>query len=162
MGSSPTSATSRLLFVGFIRPGGQAAKTPPFHGGNTSSILVRVTKRNKSELFRKSKSVRICFFLLWILDYKEERGHATSLFSAICTCFLRVVLRFLRLKYTIIYAIINKIMILLCPVLYYMHAAAGSVLIPTISRRQILTGCRKFWMMKTNKNKKAWTEKDKL
>ena len=27
----------------FLRPGGQAAKTPPFHGGNTSSILVRVT-----------------------------------------------------------------------------------------------------------------------
>ena len=26
------------------RPVGQAAKTPPFHGGNTSSILVRVTK----------------------------------------------------------------------------------------------------------------------
>ncbi len=27
-----------------IWPGGQAVKTPPFHGGNTSSILVRVTK----------------------------------------------------------------------------------------------------------------------
>ena len=26
-----------------LRPGGQAVKTPPFHGGNTSSILVRVT-----------------------------------------------------------------------------------------------------------------------
>ena len=26
------------------RPVGQAAKTPPFHGGNMSSILVRVTK----------------------------------------------------------------------------------------------------------------------
>ena len=25
-------------------PGGQEVKTPPFHGGNTSSILVRVTK----------------------------------------------------------------------------------------------------------------------
>ena len=25
-------------------PGGQAAKTPPFHGGNTGSIPVRVTK----------------------------------------------------------------------------------------------------------------------
>ena len=24
-------------------PGGQEVKTPPFHGGNTSSILVRVT-----------------------------------------------------------------------------------------------------------------------
>ena len=38
MGSSPISAT---------RPVGQAAKTPPFHGGNTSSILVRVTKMKR-------------------------------------------------------------------------------------------------------------------
>ena len=28
-----------------IRPVGQAAKTPPFHGGNGSSILPRVTKK---------------------------------------------------------------------------------------------------------------------
>ena len=34
---------SRYHFSKHIRPGGQAAKTPPFHGGNTSSILVRVT-----------------------------------------------------------------------------------------------------------------------
>ena len=26
------------------RPGGQEVKTPPFHGSNTSSILVRVTR----------------------------------------------------------------------------------------------------------------------
>ena len=45
-------------------PGGQEVKTPPFHGGNTSSILVRVTKQNKSELFRESNLVRICFLLL--------------------------------------------------------------------------------------------------
>ena len=32
---------------GFVWPGGQAAKTPPFHGGNTSSILVRVTNNKK-------------------------------------------------------------------------------------------------------------------
>ena len=30
----------------FIWPGGQAVKTPPFHGGNTSSILVRVMDYN--------------------------------------------------------------------------------------------------------------------
>ena len=30
-------------YQNLIWPGGQAAKTPPFHGGNTSSILVRVT-----------------------------------------------------------------------------------------------------------------------
>ena len=28
-----------------IRPVGQAAKTPPFHGGNGSSILPRVTRK---------------------------------------------------------------------------------------------------------------------
>ena len=31
--------------LSYIRPGGQAVKTPPFHGGNTSSSLVRVTKK---------------------------------------------------------------------------------------------------------------------
>ena len=73
MGSSPIPAT---------RPVGQAVKTPPFHGGNSSSILLRVTKRNKSELFRKSKLVRICFLLLnYHIDAVSERGHATSLFS---------------------------------------------------------------------------------
>ena len=51
MGSSPTSATS-LSPIGFrVRPGGQAVKTPPFHGGNTSSILVRVTKIPNAEAF---------------------------------------------------------------------------------------------------------------
>ena len=45
------------------RPVGQAAKTLASHAGNMGSIPVRVTKRNKSELFRKSKLVRICFLL---------------------------------------------------------------------------------------------------
>ena len=35
----------------YHRPVGQAAKTPPFHGGNGSSILPRVTK---------TKSIRTC------------------------------------------------------------------------------------------------------
>ena len=39
VGSSPT----RGVFH-YIRPHGQAVKTSPFHGGNTSSILVGVTK----------------------------------------------------------------------------------------------------------------------
>ena len=30
-----------------IRPVGQAVKTPPFHGGNRSSILLRVTKSKR-------------------------------------------------------------------------------------------------------------------
>ena len=29
--------------MSYLRPGGQAVKTPPFHGGNTGSIPVRVT-----------------------------------------------------------------------------------------------------------------------
>ena len=37
VGSSPTSATKKY------GPVGQAVKTPPFHGGNRSSILLRVT-----------------------------------------------------------------------------------------------------------------------
>ena len=58
MGSSPTSATS-LSPIGFrVRPGGQAVKTPPFHGGNTSSILVRVTKHF---LRQHRYKVRCCF-----------------------------------------------------------------------------------------------------
>ena len=32
----------------YQRPVGQAAKTPPFHGGNGSSILPRVTKIDKT------------------------------------------------------------------------------------------------------------------
>ena len=36
--------SNRALALSHIRPGGQAAKTPPFHGGNTGSIPVRVTK----------------------------------------------------------------------------------------------------------------------
>ena len=31
--------------LSYIRPGGQAVKTPPFHGGNTGSSPVRVTKK---------------------------------------------------------------------------------------------------------------------
>ena len=34
-----------------IRPVGQAAKTPPFHGGNGSSILPRVTKKKLNRFF---------------------------------------------------------------------------------------------------------------
>ena len=68
--------------VGILRPVGQAAKTSPSHGENRGSIPLRVTKRNKSELFRKSKLVRICFLLLnYQIDAVSERGHATSLFS---------------------------------------------------------------------------------
>ena len=66
--------------VAATRPVGQAVKTPPFHGGNMGSIPVRVTKRDKSELFRKSKLVRICF-LLYISRLRVYwRGHATSPF----------------------------------------------------------------------------------
>ena len=42
-GSYPKCRRFKSYFRYQIRPGGQAVKTPPFHGGNTSSILVRVT-----------------------------------------------------------------------------------------------------------------------
>ena len=43
-GSYPTGHRFKSYFRYHIWPGGQAVKTPPFHGGNTSSILVRVTR----------------------------------------------------------------------------------------------------------------------
>ena len=47
VGSSPISATIRSFnSPGTIRPVGQEAKTPPFHGGNMGSIPVRVTKKS--------------------------------------------------------------------------------------------------------------------
>ena len=55
-------------------PVGQAVKTLASHAGNMGSIPVRVTKRNKSELFRKSKLVRICFLLLIVrIDTEHHR-----------------------------------------------------------------------------------------
>ena len=62
VGSSPTSAT---------RPVGQAAKTPPFHGGNTSSILVRVTNN-------KSTSFEVLFVILESIE-SELREFARKL-----------------------------------------------------------------------------------
>ena len=50
-----------------VRLVGQAVKTPPFHGGNGSSILPRVTKQNISELLRAHRVVRICFLLRFYL-----------------------------------------------------------------------------------------------
>ncbi len=48
-----------------IWPDGQAVKTPPFHGGNTGSIPVRVTKKI---LIRKSGDFIFiyCFFILYL------------------------------------------------------------------------------------------------
>ena len=72
--------------IAATRPVGQAVKTPPFHGGNMGSIPVRVTKRDKSELFRKSKLVRICFLLYISRLRVPRRGHATSPFSFLACC----------------------------------------------------------------------------
>ena len=55
-------------------------------------IPVRVTKRNKSELFRQSNLVRICFLLLNLqIDAISERGHTTSLFSTFTLSFPPIV-----------------------------------------------------------------------
>ena len=56
MGSSPISATSKRDPKGsrlIIRPVGQEVKTPPFHGSNTSSILVRVTNKKRTFVYQK-------------------------------------------------------------------------------------------------------------
>ena len=54
MGSSPISATrARPVRVSLIkRPRGQEVKTPPFHGSNTGSIPVGVTKTKKKDTIR--------------------------------------------------------------------------------------------------------------
>ena len=57
-GSYPKCRRFKSYFRYHIRPGGQAVKTPPFHGGNTSSILVRVTKHF---LRQHRYKVRCCF-----------------------------------------------------------------------------------------------------
>ena len=50
------------------RPGGQEVKTPPFHGGNTSSILVRVTRATKQmSQSADQKFVRSGFWHLYFL-----------------------------------------------------------------------------------------------
>ena len=38
-------ARQEIFCLANIRPVGQAVKTPPFHGGNRSSILLRVTNK---------------------------------------------------------------------------------------------------------------------
>ena len=45
-----------------IRPVGQAAKTPPFHGGNGGSIPPRVRKKHAEACFfqRNKSATRIC------------------------------------------------------------------------------------------------------
>ena len=59
MGSSPIPAT---------RPVGQEAKTPPFHGGNRSSILLRVTNEKES-----IASAVLSFLLLTCIRQSSSR-----------------------------------------------------------------------------------------
>ena len=53
-----------------IRPVGQAVKTPPFHGGNSSSILLRVTKNKK----RENVVLSFLFFLIRPLTRIQVNG----------------------------------------------------------------------------------------
>ena len=57
-GSYPKCRRFKSYFRYHIRPGGQAVKTPPFHGGNTSSILVRVT----THFLRQHRYKVRCYF----------------------------------------------------------------------------------------------------
>ena len=58
-GSYPKCRRFKSYFR-YQRPGGQAVKTPPFHGGNTSSILVRVTTPLS---LGRGIFIRLCFDL---------------------------------------------------------------------------------------------------
>ena len=49
-GSYPKGHWFKSSYRYHIRPVGQAVKTPPFHGGNTSSNLVRVTNGSLAQL----------------------------------------------------------------------------------------------------------------
>ena len=63
-GSYPKCRRFKSYFRYHIWPGGQAVKTPPFHGGNTGSIPVRVTK---DEVFPHP------FFFLYIIKLLKTR-----------------------------------------------------------------------------------------
>ena len=60
VGSSPTRGASVVHF-NLIRPHGQAVKTSPFHGGNTSSNLVGVTQCKLSSNIICIFSIELCF-----------------------------------------------------------------------------------------------------
>ena len=62
-----------------IRPGGQAVKTPPFHGGNTGSIPVRVTTRNQMQ-FASGFFILFHYFLLKV----ENVSHETKFHHNLC------------------------------------------------------------------------------
>ena len=80
-----SSAASNLFLTHkLIWPGGQAVKTPPFHGGNTSSILVRVTTKsiqpigwvfftflrsNKAKLYSRKRNSSAKLFLFYYSNY---------------------------------------------------------------------------------------------
>ena len=57
-----------LFIIHYFRPGGQAVKTPPFHGGNTGSIPVRVNweRKGKELVFLPFR------FLLYRMDIAEK------------------------------------------------------------------------------------------
>ena len=75
IGSNPITATNGPVVK---RP-----KTPPFHGGNTSSNLVRVTKRNG--IHRQMNAASFFFSLFSPITVSEEKAresiaaHKTSL-----------------------------------------------------------------------------------
>lgn len=92
-----SSAASNLFLTHkLIWPGGQAVKTPPFHGGNTSSILVRVTTKSIQPIgwvfftfLRHNYLVRYCknsyFHFTSVLKTKARRG-ILILYIAIWQC----------------------------------------------------------------------------
>ena len=71
-------------------PRGQAVKTSPFHGGNTSSILVGVTKQIKGEpvsFRRRLRLLRVLLEMVMFLKY-----YSNYLFNADMLPLLTVIL----------------------------------------------------------------------
>ncbi len=80
LGSYPICRRFKSYYRYQIWPGGQAAKTPPFHGGNTSSILVRVTKNRTPA----SKEAGVLFYLF---DDENRTGQLRSNKNSPVDCF---------------------------------------------------------------------------
>ena len=61
----------------YQRPVGQAAKTPPFHGGNGSSILPRVTNAKKNSI----AIAMLFFFALILMGIEADFSKSAAMFD---------------------------------------------------------------------------------
>ena len=82
--------------LSFIWPVGQVVKTPPFHGGNTSSSLVRVTTSEqvllvpiflckKISIKKKHRHCRCFFYIFLIFKTMHRRGNSSAAIYKVST-----------------------------------------------------------------------------